>query len=133
MPNADFIDFKRDLESAFWPRDFQSMWFVLNSKYKALDFHDDISDDIRIGEYKYIVQQLRKYMSNHQEEILNDCDSPEMMLDAIDYLLTKAGEYGNERKEIAYNFIRDDWLMELRNYVNMFLNRNSIEQEEEDE
>lgn len=132
MPAVEFTAFKRELELAFQPRDFQAMWFVLNNKYSSLGFHDDISDGIRIQEYKYIVQQLRKYMASKKDVILYDCSSPEDMSDVINHLIGNGSEYAEERKEIVYNFVRDDWLMELRGYVATFIFEHD-DAEEEDE
>lgn len=132
MPNASMAMFKQQLELAFEPRDFQSMWFALNGKYKALDFQDDISDSVRIQEYKWIVQQFRKYISSHKEDILFDCQDGNEMLECIGNLLGNAAEYGDERKVIAYNFIRDDWLMELQNYVIGYMYDNQPVEEEDE-
>lgn len=132
MPNAAFADFKQRLELAFQPRNFQAMWFTLNEKYKSLDFKDSIADSVRIQEYKYIVQQLRKYMAKCKDDILYDCDNPEEMVEKIGYLLGNGAEYGNERKEIVYNFVRDDWLIEINNYILDYIYENMIIEEEDE-
>lgn len=116
---------------AFQPKDFQAMWFTLNSKYQALGFHDNIADSIRINEYKYIVQQLRKYMTGKKDTILHDCSTPEEMVDVINHLIGNGSEYADERKEVVYNFIRDDWLMEIRGYVATFIYQATEDEEDE--
>ena len=126
------MELKNNLEVAFTPRDFQFMWFTLNAKYEALAFKDDISDSIRIQEYKYIVQQFRKFISS-QHDAFMECVSADEMLQLIDSILVNAAEYGKERKEIAYNFVRDDWLYELQNYIMQVMYDNGIGEEEEDE
>lgn len=125
------MELKNNLEIAFVPRDFQSMWFALNAKYEALAFKDDISDSIRIQEYKYIVQQFRKFISG-QHDVFMGCVSADEMLQLIDNILTNATEYGKERKEIAYNFVRDDWLYELQNYIMQVMYDEGIEEEEDE-
>ena len=127
---ASMMELKQSLEAAFSPRDFQSMWFALNAKYEALAFKDDISDSIRIQEYKYIVQQFRKFISGQHEAIM-ECVSAEEMLQLIDTMLSNAAEYGKERKEIVYNFVRDDWLYEVQNYIMQVMYEEGVEEEDE--
>ena len=127
---ASMMELKQSLEAAFTPRDFQSMWFALNAKYEALSFQDNISDAERIQEYKYIVQQYRKFISG-QHDAFMACISAEDMLMLIDSLLANAAEYGKERKEIAYNFMRDDWLYELQNFIVQVIYEEGIEEEDE--
>lgn len=127
---VSLMELKQNLELAFSPRDFQSMWFALNAKYEALAFKDDISDSIRIQEYKYIVQQFRKFISGQHDAIM-ECVSAEEMLNLIGAMLAQATEYGKERKEIVYNFVRDDWLYEMQNYIMRTMYEEGIEEEDE--
>ena len=127
---ASMLELKNNLEAAFVPRDFQSMWFALNAKYDALAFKDEITDSTRIQEYKYIVQQFRKFISGQHDAIM-ECGSAEEMLALLDAMLAQATEYGKERKEIVYNFVRDDWLYELQNYIVQVMYEDGIEKEDE--
>ena len=131
MPDTAMLQFKQQLELAFHPRDFQAMWFVLNNKYSALEFTDTITDEQRIAEYKWIVQQFRKYLSSKKEVILHDCQTADEMLVLTDNWLNVANEYGNDRKTIVYNFVRDDWILELQGYIYSFLYEMNTEEEDE--
>lgn len=117
----------------FRAKDFEGMWFTLKSMYSDLGFTDDITDQQRIDEYKWIVQQLRKYMFSKQDEILA-CDNLTEMVAKVDDLIGKADEYGDERKKVVYNFLRDHWLYELRNHLsNMIMDIMPDYDEEEEE
>ena len=117
----------------FQARDFETMWYAIKDEYKDLGFVDSIDDKTRIDEYTWITQQLRKYMFSKQDEIMG-CDSLEDMVAKIDSLIGKAGEYGDERKKVVYNFMRDHWLYEVRNYLVDLIASISIDEEEtEDE
>lgn len=117
----------------FQARDFETMWYAIKDEYKDLGFVDPIDDQTRIDEYTWITQQLRKYMFSKQDEIM-ECDSLEDMVAKIDSLIGKAGEYGDERKKVVYNFMRDHWLYEVRNYLVDLIASVSVDEEEtEDE
>lgn len=117
----------------FQARDFETMWYAIKDEYKDLGFVDPISDQTRIDEYTWITQQLRKYMFSKQDEIMG-CDSLEDMVAMVDSLIGKAGEYGDERKKVVYNFMRDHWLYEVRNYlVDLIVSVSVDEEEMEDE
>lgn len=117
----------------FQARDFETMWYAIKDEYKDLGFVDPISDQTRIDEYTWITQQLRKYMFSKQDEIMG-CDSLEDMVAMVDSLIGKAGEYGDERKKVVYNFMRDHWLYEVRNYLVDLIASVSVDEEEtEDE
>ena len=123
---------KQQVLLMFRARDFESMWFICKATYENLGFKD-ATDQQKIDEYKWIVQQLRKYMFSKQEQIIG-CETIEAMLEQVDDLISKASEYGDERKVIVYNFMRDHWLFELRNHlVQLWQEASMIDEYEEDE
>ena len=105
------------LNLLFQMADFRSMFDIIRNEYDRYELGSGLDDDTKIQEFKYITQQLRKYMASKQDLILNHGGDLEGMRDEIDNLINKAPEYGDERKELIYNFMRDQWLLELRNGV----------------
>ena len=103
------IDFIR---SWFHLPGFYDMWYSIQERYENMGFQDDIPDDVRIKEYKWITQQLRKYISR-QENIVLGHDSIDDMIEEVKELIGKAPEYGSSRQEIVYNIMRDSWLIEI--------------------
>lgn len=117
----------------FQARDFETMWYAIKDEYTELGFTDVIPDQERVNEYKWITQQLRKYMFTKQDRIL-ECDSVVDMVAMVDQLIGNADEYGDERKKVVYNFMRDHWLYELRNHlVDLVAELNRQEEDEEGE
>lgn len=117
----------------FQARDFETMWYAIKDEYTDLGFTDVIPDQERVNEYKWITQQLRKYMFTKQDRIL-ECDSVVDMVAMVDQLIGNADEYGDERKKVVYNFMRDHWLYELRNHlVDLVEELNRQEEDEEGE
>ena len=98
--------------------------------YDILGFRDVITDAVRIDEYKYIAQQLRKYKFSKQDQVLS-CDTVEEMFNVVENLIGNAAEYGDSRKEIVYNFLRDHWLLGVYNTLGQVLMANNEEDEDE--
>jgi hypothetical protein len=114
--------------NAFFQDDaFEQTWMDIMQEYQNLGFRDQITDEEMIAEFKYIAQQLRKYKFSKQDQIVNH-DTMEEMLAEVEELIGKAPEYGNTRKDIVYNFLRDHWLIAMYNVFQQALNMN-----EEDE
>lgn len=123
------IDKELIINAFFLDESFEQTWSEIKQEYEQLGFRDEISDEEMIAEFKYIAQQLRKYKFNHQDQVVNH-DSVEDMIEEIKSLIGKAPEYGNSRKEIVYNFMRDHWLLMVHNVL---LNAVTMNNGEEDE
>lgn len=119
-------DIREELAPIFDTMSFGDMFIFLNDKYNQLDFKDTISDGERIAEYKWINEQIRRYI-NKQKNIVLKHKKAEEMLAEVDNLIDKATDYGDSRKEIVYNIIRDEWLMNLQRILFFW---NSSEEEE---
>jgi hypothetical protein len=120
---------REDFDSMFVAPSFYEMYVHLNSKYKELDFTDEISDSERIAEYKWIAGQFNKYISKQQSVILQHGTREKMMLE-VESLIEKTQEYGDTRKAIVYNIVRDDW---LHNFYELLAVYDSGEDEDEEE
>jgi len=123
------IDKNIVIQAFFQDEAFEQTWMEMKQEYDTLGFHDEISDDEMIGEFKYIAQQLRKYKFSKQDQILSH-DSLEEMAAEVEALIGKAPEYGDSRKEIVYNFLRDRWLI---NMYNVMMRAAQMDDEEEED
>jgi hypothetical protein len=119
------------MSSLFQMTDFHSMFNIINSTYRELEFQDRLTDADRIAEYKYITQQLRKYISSHHDPIMTCGSNLHAMLATVEAWLADAPEYGDDRKTIVYNFLRDNWLLEIYNGIKYLIDNR--EQQEEDD
>ena len=127
---ASLTDGQREFRMRFFRMlDFRSMWDVIYNEYEVKHLGSSMSDDERIPEFQYITQQLRKYISNHQDQVLDHGADFDGMLQEIESLLGNAAEYAKERKELVYNFLRDQWLIELHDGI-VWLMENGEEEEE---
>ena len=114
-------------DGIFSAPDFEGMWMECRAMYENLGFRDNITDAEMILEFKYISQQLRKYIFSKQDEILSK-DSYQDMLEVVEGLIGRAKEYGDSRREIVYNFMRDHWLLSLHNILSMLMSNEEKEE-----
>lgn len=119
------------VEGSFALTDFRSMFDIINNVYESLKFHDNITDSERISEYKYITQQLRKYISGRYDTIAACGSDLNMMLATVERWLADAPEYGDDRKNLVYNFLRDQWLIETYNNIKWLMDKRAEESEDE--
>jgi hypothetical protein len=119
------------VEGSFALTDFRSMFDIINNVYESLKFRDNITDSERISEYKYITQQLRKYISGRYDTIAACGSDLNMMLSTVERWLSDAPEYGDDRKNLVYNFLRDQWLIETYNNIKWLMDKRAEESEDE--
>jgi len=123
------IDKNIVINAFFQDEAFEHTWMEMLQEYDALGFHDRISDEEMISEFKYIAQQLRKYKFSKQDQIVSHDTLGEMAAE-VEKLIGKAPEYGDSRKEIVYNFLRDHWLI---NMYNVMMRAAQMDDEEEED
>lgn len=93
------------------------MYLVINDTYDRYGLGDGLSDEERISEYKYINEQLRKFVSKTQVPVF-DCGSDlNKMAEYVRSMFKTLPEYADDRKTLVYNFVRDTWLLELLNVI----------------
>lgn len=110
--------------------DILGYWDNIKQRYSAMGFNDDLSDRERIDEYDYITQQMNKFISRHQDQILADADLERMLAEVSD-IHSKATLNGRERKMLVYFSMRDEWLRTLTQVIGTFLEANETEDEDE--
>jgi len=110
--------------------DFEQAWMELDQLVENLRLQDFRDDSEKIGEYKWIVQQLRKYMGTKQDEVLR-CDTIDDMVAKVEDLISKQREYGDNRKEVLYNFMRDHWLYGLHSVLSQMAVADRDDEEED--
>lgn len=110
--------------------DFEQAWYELNQLYSDLGFSDQLTDEQRIAEYKWITQQLRKYMGTKEQAVLS-CDSIQDMAATVEDMISKQREYGDTRQEVAYNFVRDHWLASVHSVLSQMAVSEIDEEEDE--
>ena len=110
------IDVRDSISRLFELPNVLNMWPTIQKTYTMLGFKDVLTDEKMISEYKYIVEQFRKYVSSHEKQILK-CENIEAMLIAVEKMIKNAPEVDLDRKVLVYYQIRDSWLWNLYTYI----------------
>lgn len=110
------IDLRDSIAKMFELPTFLNIWPTIQKTYNMLGFKDEISDERMISEYKYIVEQFRKYVSSHEKQVLK-CENIEAMLTVVEKMIKSAPEVDLDRKVLVYYQIRDTWLWNLYTYI----------------
>ena len=110
------LDARDHLKSMFELPTVLNMWPTIQNAYSMLGFKDVLSDEKMISEYKYIVEQYRKYVSSHEKQVMR-CENLEEMASAVEKMIKNAPEVDLDRKVIVYYQIRDTWLWNLYNRI----------------
>ena len=110
------IDVRDSISRLFELPTVLNMWPTIQKTYTMLGFKDVLKDEKMISEYKYIVEQFRKYVSSHEKQILK-CENIEAMLIAVEKMIKNAPEVDLDRKVLVYYQIRDSWLWNLYTYI----------------
>lgn len=110
------IDVRDSISRLFELPTVLNMWPTIQKTYTMLGFKDVLTDEKMISEYKYIVEQFRKYVSSHEKQILK-CENIEAMSMAVEKMIKNAPEVDLDRKVLVYYQIRDSWLWNLYTYI----------------
>lgn len=100
-------------------------WFTILTKYKELGFTDTIEDRIRIEEYSYVLQEIRKYISKSETK-LRESITVEALCKTLEDMIEKAKEFSNERRKLVYTMLRDDWIIMFLEEAMSYENENDI-------
>lgn len=121
---------KDSIESCFMTPGFTDMWPRIKRLYADMGFTDRLSDQETISEYKFVYEQLRKYIGSHYEQVMRHMTDWNGMFDEVKALAEKAPEPAQERRSIVYACLRNEWLMGLLSQIAMNI---EIEKDEDDE
>ena len=110
------IDLRDSIAKMFELPTFLNIWPTIQKTYDMMGFKDTLTDEKMISEYKYVVEQFRKYVSSHEKQILK-CENIESMLAVVEKMIKSAPEVDLDRKVLVYYQIRDTWLWNLYTYI----------------
>ncbi len=119
------------LESAMRVPTFTALWPQIHEFYMSLGFQDPMTDSQRIEEYKYISDQLGKFVGIHFEEFLSYESDLKKLADEIEDQMSRNSVTPNDRKKIVYCIMRDEWLHQLWQLVLVMLQDQPDEEEED--
>ena len=117
-------------DEAFAVPDFIKLWTEIHRQFKELGFTDSLTDEERIRDYNWIVQQLRKVLSTKQTLIQSYADDLPKMLGVLqDYKRknrSKDTAY-TDRKHLVLGVLRDQWVDSFIVNVSILIEQNQEE------
>jgi len=88
-------------------------WESLCDTYRLLEFSDEISDTVRMEEYKWIIREMNKNLTRARKQLLT-CKDPDSMQTVLMDMYTPAGGMTlTSRKEVAYHKLRQSWIRQM--------------------
>lgn len=105
------IDLLRDwIESETMHIDVIASWESLYDTYESMKFTDVLSDEERLDEFKWIVQQMNSFLTKMRSKLLT-CKDMEAMVSLLrkTYIPNGKVELGT-RKALVYQKLRQQWI-----------------------
>lgn len=104
--------------------DVVASWENLCSTYDALRFTDPLSDVNRLEEYKWITQNMNRFLTKMRNKLLT-CINREAMIEVLHQSLNPTGkvELGT-RQALAYQKLRQQWIMSTITKLNLMEQQN---------
>ena len=104
-------------------------WESLCDTYRAMEFTNDIGDEARLSEFKWIIKEMNRHLARARTQLLS-CESPEAMLEVLMNMLqrTDSGTLAT-RSDVVYQKLKQRWTTQMISKVTMMV-ENRMEEEE---
>lgn len=95
--------------------DVVASWESLCDTYRMLEFSDQISDTVRMEEFKWIIKEMNKHLTRSRKQLLA-CENIDAIQTVLMNLYTPTGGVTlTSRKEVAYHKLRQSWVRQMLN------------------
>jgi D-tyrosyl-tRNA(Tyr) deacylase len=116
MASSDIAITKDDLhdwvEDETRALDVVASWETLCDVYRTLEFHDPLSDAMRMEEYKWIIGEMNKHLSRARRKLLG-CTDPESMKEVLTGMFTPTEAKVSNRMDLTYHKLRQMWVSRM--------------------
>jgi hypothetical protein len=103
-------------------------WESLYDTYVSMRFTDHLSDDERLDEFKWIVQQMNSFLTKMRSKLLT-CKDAEAIVELLRKNYTPSGKMElSTRKALVYQKLRQQWIR-----TKILVMETAIEDETEEE
>ena len=123
------IDLLRDwIESETIHIDIIASWESLYDTYESMKFTDVLSDEERLDEFKWIIQQMNSFLTKMRSKLLT-CKDAEAIVELLRKNYTPSGKMElSTRKALVYQKLRQQWIR-----TKILVMETAIEDETEEE
>ncbi len=99
--------------------DVVASWENLNDTYDALRFSDNLSDEERLEEYKWIVQQMNAFLSKMRTKLMS-CKDEDAMTELLSTSVNPQGKVNlSTRRALVYQKLRQQWVRTMAMRLDM--------------
>lgn len=91
--------------------DLVASWEELCQTYRTMEFVDEINDQTRIEEFKWIVKEVNRFLTAIRKKLLT-CESIEAVMDVLHQNFIPAGKVNlDSRKAMAFQKHKQQWIL----------------------
>lgn len=95
------------------PFDLISSWENLGSIYSSLGFTDELTDERRIEEFKWIIKEMNKFLTRERKALITARDE-EAAFELLSKDVSPNGDTKLEqRKQIVFHKLRQSWVLRV--------------------
>ena len=92
--------------------DVVASWETLCDVYRTLEFSDQLSDAVRMEEFKWIVAEMNKHLSRSRKKLLS-CKDPDSTRESLAGMFTSTGTQVRNRMDLTYHKLRQMWVRQM--------------------
>jgi hypothetical protein len=113
MPNSDWSE---SVVLADWADrecrhlDLIASWEILFSTYEALGFKDQITDEVRLTEFKTVIGELNKFLTRMRNGLMKTKDIDGAVAYLTQHANTADMNNVKGRASVAYNKLKQQWI-----------------------
>lgn len=107
--------------------DVVASWETLCDVYHTLEFNDPISDSMKLEEFKWIIENMNRFLTSARKK-LHNCTNPESMKETLSRMFTSEQAKVSDRRSLTYHKLRQMWV----NRMIMTLDTKMLREENED-
>lgn len=90
--------------------DLVASWPKLCSTYEELGFSDDIDDETRVSEFKFVIGETNKMLSRMRRELASAQDVEAAILYLQDRYVKNSNAQVKDRKSVVYQAFKQSWM-----------------------
>lgn len=99
--------------------DVVASWENLCETYDQLRFTDELSDAVRLEEYKWIIKEMNKFLTRMRNKLMS-CEDWMAAMVMLSQAWTPTGQTNiNDRKALAYQKLRQIWIDKTQSMARM--------------
>lgn len=110
LTDSDRDEIDNMFDDTFSIPELTTYWPTIEAVYDLFKFNACLTDEEKITEYKWIIEQLKKFTGSKRQGFYDLRYKLYDLRDAIVYQRKSVDELLEDRKHVIYTYIRNSWL-----------------------